>query len=120
MDLRICKRTGGKDICWRDKDLEISNTELLEKLDLIEDGKLKRAGALCFYRKAEKVISGCYVKIGKFEGSDLLYQDKVRGSLLIIADRVIDLIYRKQRYPTTRKQEWRHTICTGGSEGSCV
>ena len=46
----------------------------------------KRAGALCFYRKAEKVISGCYVKIGKFEGSDLLYQDEVRGSLLIIAD----------------------------------
>lgn len=62
---------------------------------IIGDGKLKRAGALCFYRKAEKVISGCYVKIGKFEGSDLLYQDEVRGSLLIIADRVIDLIYLK-------------------------
>lgn len=77
------------------EDLDISNTELLEKLDLIEDGKLKRAGALCFYRKAERVISGCYVKIGKFEGSDLLYQDEVRGSLLIIADRVIDLIYLK-------------------------
>ena len=77
------------------EDLDISDTELLEKLDLIEDGKLKRAGVLCFYRKAEKVISGCYVKIGKFEGSDLLYQDEVRGSLLIIADRVIDLIYLK-------------------------
>lgn len=35
------------------------------------------------------------MKIGKFEGSDLLYQDEVRGSLLIIADRVIDLIYLK-------------------------
>lgn len=77
------------------EDLDISNKELLEKLDLMEDGKLKRAGALCFYRRAEKVISGCYVKIGKFEGSDLLYQDEVRGSLLIIADRVIDLIYLK-------------------------
>lgn len=77
------------------EDLDISNAELLEKLDLLVDGKLKRAGALCFYRKAEKVISGCYVKIGKFEGSDLLYQDEVRGSLLIIADRVIDLIYLK-------------------------
>lgn len=77
------------------EDLDISNAELLEKLDLLADGKLKRAGALCFYRKAEKVISGCYVKIGKFEGSDLLYQDEVRGSLLIIADRVIDLIYLK-------------------------
>ena len=77
------------------EDLDISNAELLEKLDLLADGKLKRAGALCFYRKAERVISGCYVKIGKFEGSDLLYQDEVRGSLLIIADRVIDLIYLK-------------------------
>ena len=77
------------------EDLDIPNTELLEKLDLIVDGRVKRAGALCFYRNAEKVISGCYVKIGKFEGSELLYQDEVHGSLLIMADRVIDLIYLK-------------------------
>ncbi len=77
------------------EDLDISNTELLDKLDLIVDGKLKRAGALCFYRNAEKVISGCYVKIGRFEGSELLYQDEVHGSLLLMADRVIDLIYLK-------------------------
>ncbi len=76
-------------------DLEIPNAELLDKLDLLVDGKLKRAGALCFYRNAEKVISGCYVKIGKFEGSELLYQDEVHGSLLLMADRVIDLIYLK-------------------------
>lgn len=50
---------------------------------------------MCFYRNAEKVISGCYVKIGKFEGSELLYQDEVHGSLLLMADRVIDLIYLK-------------------------
>jgi ATP-dependent DNA helicase RecG len=77
------------------EDLDIPNIELLEKLDLIVDNKLKRAGALCFYRNAEKIISGCYVKIGKFEGSELLYQDEVYGSLLIMADRVIDLIYLK-------------------------
>lgn len=77
------------------EDLDISNEELLEKLDLVADGKLKRAGALCFYRYPEKVIGGCYVKIGKFEGSELLYQDEVHGSLLIMADRVIDLIYLK-------------------------
>lgn len=76
-------------------DLEIPNAELLDKLDLLVDGKLKRAGALCFYRNAEKVISGCYVKIGMFEGSELLYQDEVHGSLLLMADRVIDLIYLK-------------------------
>ena len=32
---------------------------------VVADGKLKRAGALCFYRYPEKVIGGCYVKIGK-------------------------------------------------------
>ena len=53
------------------EDLDIANVELLEKLDLVVDGKLKRAGALCFYRKPEKIIGGCYVKIGKFEGSEL-------------------------------------------------
>ena len=67
----------------------------MDKLDLLVDGKLKRAGALCFYRNADKVISGCYIKIGKFEGSELLYQDEVHGSLLLMADRVIDLIYLK-------------------------
>ena len=77
------------------EDLDIANVELLEKLDLVVDGKLKRAGALCFYRKPERVIGGCYVKIGKFKGSELLYQDEVHGSLLILADRVIDLIYLK-------------------------
>ena len=77
------------------EDLDIPNAELLEKLDWVVDGNLKRAGALCFYREPEKVIGGCYVKIGKFEGSELLYQDEVHGSLLIMADRVIDLIYLK-------------------------
>lgn len=77
------------------EDLDIANIELLEKLDLVVDGKLKRAGALCFYRNPERIISGCYVKIGKFDGSELLYQDEVHGSLLILADRVIDLIYLK-------------------------
>jgi hypothetical protein len=31
------------------EDLDIPNAELLEKFDLLVDGKLKRAGALCFY-----------------------------------------------------------------------
>lgn len=77
------------------EDLNIFDEQLLEKLDLLVDGKLKRAGALCFYRNPEKVIGGCYVQIGRFECSELLYQDEVHGSLLIIADRVINLIYLK-------------------------
>ena len=78
------------------KDLNISNEELLEHLDLLVDGKLKRAAVMLFYKKPGRIISGCYVKIGKFgKGSDLQYQDTVEGSLFHIADQVIDLIYTK-------------------------
>lgn len=78
------------------KDLNISNEELLDHLDLLVDGKLKRAAVMLFYKKPGRIISGCYVKIGKFgKGSDLQYQDTVEGSLFRIADRVIDLIYTK-------------------------
>lgn len=78
------------------KDLNISNEELLDHLDLLVDGKLKRAAVMLFYKKPGRIISGCYVKIGKFgKGSDLQYQDTVEGSLFRIADQVIDLIYTK-------------------------
>lgn len=78
------------------KDLSISNEELLDHLDLLTDGKMKRAAVMLFSKKPGRIISGCYMKIGRFgEGSDLQYQDTVEGSLFRIADQVIDLIYTK-------------------------
>lgn len=78
------------------KDIECTNAELLEKLGLMTDGKLKRAAVLLFYRNPQHLFTGCYVKIGRFGvGSDLQYQDTVEGSLILIADRVVDLIYLK-------------------------
>lgn len=75
------------------EDLKITNEELMDKLQLTVDGKLKRAAVMLFYREPEKLVTGCFVKIGKFgEGADLQYQDTVEGSLMIIADRVIDII----------------------------
>ena len=77
-------------------DLEMSNEELLKQLGLFSEGKLKRAAVMLFYRYPQRYITGSYVKIGKFgEGADLLYQDEVNGSLFIIADRIIELIYLK-------------------------
>ena len=65
-------------------------------MGLIIDGKLKRAAVLLFYRNPQRFFTGCYVKIGKFGiGSDLQYQDVVEGSLILIADRVVELIYLK-------------------------
>lgn len=78
-------------------DLKVSNRELLNRLDLITpEGYLKRAAVLLFCRRPERLISGCYVKIAMFgRGSELRYQEEVRGSLFIIAERLIELVYLK-------------------------
>ena len=78
------------------EDLDCSNEELLDKLGLLVEGKLKRAAILLFYRHPERLFTGAYVKIGKFgDGPDLLYEDTIEGSLMIMADRAIDTIYLK-------------------------
>lgn len=77
-------------------DLNMSNAELLDSLDLLNDGKLTRAAVLLFHRTPQKWMFGTYTKIGKFgKGSDLQYQDEVMGSLFMQAERVIELIYLK-------------------------
>lgn len=77
-------------------DLKLSVTQLLEKLNLVDGSLLKRAAVLLFHRNPEKWITGSFVKIGFFENdADLRYQDEVHGSLMIQADRVIDLLYTK-------------------------
>ena len=77
-------------------DLNMSNSELLDSLDLLKDGKLTRAAVLLFHRTPQKWMFGTYTKIGKFgKGSDLQYQDEVTGSLFMQAERVIELIYLK-------------------------
>ena len=77
------------------EDLAVSNAELLSKLHLIKDGKLKRSAVLLFYHDPSVIQNGSYVKIGKFDGPELLYQDPLELSLIQIADKVIDLIYLK-------------------------
>ena len=77
-------------------DVRMSNSELLERLNLLTPNGLSRAAVMLFHRTPEKWVSGCYTKIGKFgAGSNLQYQDEVKGSLLIQAERVIELIYLK-------------------------
>lgn len=79
-----------------EKDLNISNRELLEKLHLITDGKLKRSAVLLFYHDPAVVQNGSHVQIAKFgEGSDIQYQDILEGSLISTADKVVDIIYLK-------------------------
>lgn len=78
-------------------DLQVSNRDLLERLELTTpEGYLKRAAVLLFHRHPERLVSGCYVKIAMFgQGAELRYQEEVRGSLIVIAERVMELIYLK-------------------------
>lgn len=78
------------------KDIDVNNEQLLDSLNLIEDGQMKRAAILLFHHNPEKWIPGAYVKIGFFESdSELRYQDEIHGSLISQAARVVDLIYTK-------------------------
>ena len=77
-------------------DLKMSDEELLDNLNLIDGGKLKRAAILLFHRNPEKWVTGAFTKVAYFgEGSDLRYYDEIHGSLLMQADKVVELIYLK-------------------------
>ena len=76
--------------------LEMNDAELLDNLLLTESGELTRAAVLLFHHNPEKYVFGAFVKVGYFEsGADLIYQDEFHGSLITVADQIVDTIYRK-------------------------
>lgn len=78
------------------RDLELSNEELLDSLNLLDNGFIKRAGILLFHHDPEKWIPGAYIKIGFFKtDAELEFQDEIHGSILSQIERVMDLIYTK-------------------------
>ena len=78
------------------KDIDASNEQLLDSLNLLENNHLKRAAVLLFHHNPEKWIPGAYIKIGYFESdSELRYQDEIHGLLISQADKVVDLIFTK-------------------------
>lgn len=92
----IFKREAVRSGRMKEEDLNLSNEQLLENLNLLDNGKLKRAAVLLFHRNPEKWITGSFTKIGYFESdAELKYQDEIHGSLIIQADRIIDLLYTK-------------------------
>ena len=79
-----------------EKDLNMTNEQLLDSLGLIKGGKILRAGMMLFHQNPEKWINGAYIKIGFFESdSEISYMDEIHGSLISQADKVIDLIFTK-------------------------
>ena len=78
------------------KDLNISNAQLLDSLGLIKEGKILKAGMMLFYQKPERYVPGSYIKIGYFKSdSEISYMDEIHGPLIIQAARTIDLIFTK-------------------------
>ncbi len=72
------------------------NHELVERLHLFaEDGMLTKAGVLLFHDNPCRYVFGSVVRLGFFEGSELLYQDEVSGSILEQAERIPDLLFAK-------------------------
>ncbi len=80
-----------------DDEILTDTTEiLLEDLNLVEKGQLKRAALLLFHPTPEKFISGAYVKIGFFRNdTDLLFQDVVLGSLMQQIEKTENLLKTK-------------------------
>mgnify|MGYP002856485440 CR=1 FL=1 len=78
------------------EDLDVPNEELLSKLHLMSDGKLKRSAVLLFYHDPSIVQNGSVVKVGRFENDiGLHYDDLLEESLIVTASKVVDLIYLK-------------------------
>lgn len=79
-----------------EKDLNMTNGQLLERLGVIKNGKILIAGIMLFHQIPEKWINGVYIKIEFFESdSEISYMDEIHGSLVSQADKVIDLIFTK-------------------------
>ena len=77
-----------------EKELNVSNEELLQKLHLMRDGKLTRAAVLLFYKDPQIVQIGSYIKVGKFDSDGcVVYHHTLEESLIVNASKVVDLIY---------------------------
>lgn len=73
-----------------------SPEQLLENLNLLEDGHLKRAALLLFYHNPEKFATGAYVKIGFFRNNcDLMFQDDIHGNLFEQVEKTMNLLLTK-------------------------
>ena len=76
-------------------ELALDIKSLFKKLDILVDGRPKLGAVLLFHPEPLMFNSGACVKIGKFEGSEILYQDMVTGPLFLMPDKVVDLLMTK-------------------------
>ena len=92
--LKIFRREALRRKRMTEEELNVSNEELLHKLRLMKDGKLKRSAVLLFYHDPAVIQNGSFVKVGKFdENGYVVYHHELEESLIVNATKIIDLIY---------------------------
>lgn len=75
---------------------EKNNLKLLEKLNLIEDGRLNRAGILLFGKNPKRFFTSTYIKIGKFRtDTEIISSDDVEGNLFEQVVKAMELLRAK-------------------------
>lgn len=80
-----------------EKELEVDNLTLLQKLGLYNGLYFNKATMLLFAKDPCKWVLNSYIKIGFFKSNnaDLIYQDEIREPIIMQIEKAIDLIYLK-------------------------
>ena len=75
----------------------LSTPELLEKLRLTKNGKLKRAAIILFGKDPGRFYPNTFVKIGKFEDDDctIRFQETEEGNIIQLVDKVLRTLDHK-------------------------
>ncbi len=75
----------------------LSTPELLDKLRLTKNGKLKRAAIILFGKDPGRFYPNTFVKIGKFEDDDftIRFQEMEEGNIIQVLDKVLQTLDRK-------------------------
>lgn len=76
---------------------ESTTEQVLGKLHVYENGKLKNAAPLLFGKDPEKFFPLADFRIGRFGNSehDLMFQDVIDGNIIQMADKVIEVLRSK-------------------------
>jgi len=90
------KKRGAKSQRISEEVLTDTNGHLIDNLQLIENGYLKRAAILLFHPNPEKYVTGAYIKIGYFKSDiDLIFQDEIHGNLFEQIEKAMELLFTK-------------------------
>jgi len=75
----------------------LSMEEIFEKLQLSENGQLKRAAIIMFGKDPKRFYMGSFVKIGRFSknDADLRYQDVEEGNIIVLLRNVLERLDHK-------------------------